>query len=356
MSAALESMTQPDPNEPGADGQNGASVGPMNLQDPSGVRQAAVALMMLGPTLAGEILRVLSDVEVTLLLKAADELKNVAEEEATTILEDYLKYFDGKSLLVPRADEFVRTVAEDAIGEERVRSLLGLDPPKAPEPDRTSLVDGIDASAEAIANVLKKEHPQTVSVALSVIEASKASEILSKLPAKMRPEIVRRIALMQSVSPDLLRDIGETLRRELTSSVGATLEVDGQSVAVGLLKSLSSEEEELIFEGLNEEDPQLSEDIRKRMFIFEDLLGIDARALQAMLKEIDGRTLTLSLKTASTEMREHLLSSMSSRAATMILEDLEAMGPVAVNQIEQAQDEIVQVALRLAAEGKITLR
>ncbi|MFT5430578.1 MAG: flagellar motor switch protein FliG [Myxococcota bacterium] len=349
MSAALDNVTGPDAPE-------SALPIPLNVDNIPGVRRAAVALMMLGPQLAGEILRVLSDVEVTLLLKTADDLKNIDEEEAVVILEEYLKYFDGKSLLVPRANEFVRTVAEDAIGEERVRMLLGLDPPREPEPDLTSLVDGIEASSEAIANVLKKEHHQTVAVALSVIPADKASEILGKLPAEMRPEVVRRIAMMQSVSPELLSEIGETLRRELTSSVGSSLEVDGQTVAVGLLKSLSSEDEEAIFEGLNKDDAALAEEIRKKMFVFEDLLEIDARALQMMLKEIDGRTLTLSLKTASTQMREHLLSSMSSRAATMILEDLEAMGPVAVNQIEQAQDEIVQIALRLAAEGKITLR
>ena len=132
--------------------------------------------------------------------------------------------------------------------------------------------------------------------------------------------------------------------------------IDGEHLVVNMLKQLSPEDEDIIFEHLSEDHPELAEDIRKKMFIFEDLMAIAGRAVQILLKEVDGRTLTTSLKTASDELRDHILSNMSSRAATMILEDLEALGPVSVNQVEQAQDEVVQAALRLAAEGKITLR
>lgn len=132
--------------------------------------------------------------------------------------------------------------------------------------------------------------------------------------------------------------------------------VDGQDRVVNLLKLMDSEAEWVIFDGLMETDAELSEAIRKKMFIFEDLTELDPRALQMILKEIDGRTLTLSLKTADADVRDHILSAMSSRAATMIIEDMEVLGPVSVSQVEMAQDEVVGVALRLASEGKIALR
>ncbi len=320
---------------------------------PAGARKAAVALLMLGNELAGEILSEMSEAEVQLLLRTAKELGTVDGQEATGILQEYTDFFHGQSLLVPRAEDFVRTAAEGALGADRIRSLLGLEEEEVVD---DSLSTAVTAGSEAIAMVLKKEHPQTMAVALAVMPTQKAAEVLSHMPEDQRPEIVRRVAQMRSVTPELLKEIGDTLNRELDASVGSAMSLDGQNLVVALLKSLSSEQEEAIFEGLNESDPQLSEEIRKKMFVFEDLLTLDPRALQSMLKEIDGRTLTLSLKTATTALREHILSCMSSRAATMILEDLEAMGPVSVSQVEMSQDEIVQVALRLASEGKITLR
>ena len=339
MSAALDTQ-----------GEN--NVTPLRKPAGLGRRKAAIALIMLGNDMAGEILRELSDTEVESLLKTAADLKNIGTEEATLILEEFVGYFEG-SMLVPRADEFVKNVAEEAFGAERVRTMMGVE---EPEDKDGALGDVMDAGAESLANVLKKEHPQTVAVALAVMPNAKAAEVLSFLPADTQSEVVRRVAQIKSVTPALMREIGETLRRELDSSVGAAMPVDGQHLVVNLLKSLSAEQEESIFAGLTEADPNLSEAIRKKMFVFEDLCALDPRALQMMLKEIDGRTLTLSLKTASTALREHILSSMSSRAATMILEDLEALGPVSVSQVEGSQDEIIQVALRLASEGKITLR
>ncbi|MBT9559806.1 MAG: hypothetical protein IV100_27500 [Myxococcales bacterium] len=332
----------------------------------AGARRSAIALMMLGPDIASEILRELTDEEMEVLLKTAAEVRTVEESEVIEILEEYSSVVEGQALLLTRADSFVTRLAEDTFGRARVRNLLGLDrpadppppPPALPEPEPgTPLRAAVHATPEALANVLKKEHPQTVAVALAVMPQAKASAVLNKLPAEMRPDLIRRIAQTGAIPPALLHEIDEILLRELESGASRdALTVDGTSVVVGLLKGMSQSVEEEIFKGLTDEDPVLSDAIRRRMFTFEDLIGIDGRALQQVLKEIDGKTLTLSLKTASMAMREHVLASMSSRAATMILEDLEAMGPVAVNVLQTAQDEVVQVALRLASEGKLVIR
>jgi flagellar motor switch protein FliG len=303
---------------------------------------------MLGQDLARDILRELTDEEVELLLKTANELKKVPPDEATEVLEEFIRFFDGRSMLVPQASTFVRSAAEEALGTERVRGMLGVDV------QETGIVDE-GANPESIAQVLRKEHPQTVAIALAAMPTGKASAVVSLLPEDQRAGVIRRMAEIKSITPDLLREIGDTLRRELEATSGGQA-IDGQELVVSLLKTLSPEEEEAIFNALSEEDPELSEEIRKKMFVFEDFITLDGRAIQLMLKEIDGRTLVLALKTATTPLREHVLSCMSSRAATMIIEDLEALGPIAVSQIEAAQDEIVQVALRLAAEGKVSLR
>ena len=329
-----------------------SNVTPIRPEAP-GARKAAIALILLGQDMARDILRELSDKEVELLLRTASTLKAVPEDEALAILEEYVRAISGQTIVVPQASDFVRAAAEEAFGMDRVRSILGLTRPGPTEP---SLVEAVEAGPDAIASVLRKEHPQTTALALSVMDAEKAALVLTKLPASDRADIIRRIAEVRSVTPELLREIGDTLRREMETSLGAATPIDGQSVVVNLLKSMAPNEEEAIFSSLNAENPQLATEIRKKMFVFEDLVMLDGRALQLLLKEIDGRSLTLALKTASTALREHVLSSMSSRAATMILEDLEAMGPVSVSQVESAQDDIVQIALRLASEGKISLR
>ncbi len=357
--SSVEAATETAPEMPG----NVTPLRPEETPD-KGARKAAIALMMLGNDIAQELLRVMADDEVRRLLRSAGTIKTVEPEEAIAVMEEFVGYFDGQNLLLPRADKFVMDLAEETFGREKLYKLLG-EPEPEPEPepvvevspeDEHVLADAMKAGPEALGKVLAKEHPQTVAVALAVMPTEMSADVLKQLPEEMRPDVVKRVAMMKKVTPSLIRDIGQTLRRELEKSAGDAMTVDGQDTVVSLLKALSQEEEDSIFEGLSEAAPTLSEEIRKKMFVFEDFMGLDPRAMQMMLKEIDGRTLTLALKTASTALREHILSAMSSRAATMILEDLEAMGPVSVSQVESAQDEIVQVALRLAAEGKISLR
>jgi flagellar motor switch protein FliG len=315
-------------------------------------RKAAIILIMLGEDVAGAVLREMEDGEVERLLKTASDLRNVEADEASQVLDEYLRYFEGRTLLVPQASNFARNMAEDTLSSDRMARVLGLE---SVDDQKQSLV-GASATPEAIAQVLRKEHPQTIAIALASMPTDKASGVISKLPEDLQATIIKRMAELKSITPSLLDEIGETLRRELEASAAGAQSVDGQDLVVSLLKQLTAEQEEHIFTSLSEEDPELAEEIRKKMFVFEDFVTLDGRAIQLMLKEIDSRTLTMALKTASTPLREHLLSCMSSRAATMILEDLEALGPVAVSQVEAAQEEIVQVAIRLASEGKLTLR
>lgn len=351
--------TAPTGSEATALGQAGMKAGA--LPESTGARRSAITLMMLGPEIASDILRSLSDQEMEILLRTAAGIKTVEEAEVVSILEEFNRVVGGQALLLPRTDNFVRSLAEETFGTQRVRSLLGLDKPEVVLPPVTQepscpLSAAMIATADALATVLKKEHPQTVAVALAVMPSAKASQVLHKLPQSMRAEVVRRVAQTGSISPALLREIDETLHRELESSSRGSLSVDGETTVISMLKAVPRDIEEEIFVDLTNDDPTLSDALRRKMFVFEDLLGIDSRQLQSILKEVDGRTLTVSLKTATMAMREHVLASMSSRAATMILEDLEAMGAVPVAQVQQAQDEIVQVALRLASEGKLVIR
>ncbi len=332
-----------------------------------GRRRSAIALMMLGPDIAAEILRELSDEEMEGLLRTAADIKAVSPEEVVDVLDEFGRVVGGEGMLVMRPAAFVRSLAEETFGSDRVKHLLGeVPPPPRPEPElepvftaeeaSCPLPSAVQAPPEALATILKKEHPQTIAVALAVLPTSKASAVIQRLPEAIRAEVVRRIATTGNIAPDLLKELDETLKRELEMLNKASLIVDGQGLVVSLLKAMPSDVEEGIFKGLKADDPELSDTIKKKMFVFEDLLGIDSRSLQNILKEVDGKSLTIALKGGSTALREHILSVMSSRAATMILEDLESMGAVAVATLTQAQDDIVNIALRLAAEGKIIIR
>lgn len=319
-----------------------------------GARKAAILLTMLGENMAQQLLSKFSNEESEQLLKTAATMEPATEEEAKEVLREFNSLARGRRLFVPAAKAFVRNVGVETLGSEQTEKILGIEPEKAP--DETPMAAAEKASAEAIAMVLRKEHPQTSALALSALPSSKAAAIVAQLPEDQQPDVVKRMAELRVMPTELIAEIGNTLRMELKANAGKTQLIDGEDLVVNLLKKLSPEKEEMIFAALSEDNPELSESIRKKMFVFEDFITIDGRGIQLMLKEVDSRTLTLALKAASSPLREHLLGCMSSRAATMILEDLEALGPTSGGQVQAAQDDIVQIALRLAAEGKLNLR
>jgi flagellar motor switch protein FliG len=233
------------------------------------------------------------------------------------------------------------------------RAFDGVKPP--PEPDEV-LGPVSQADPEALAMVLAREQAQTVALVLSAIDPDRSAQVMEHLPETMRPAILRRMATVESVAPEVLREVGQALSQELRALVaGGMRAVDGKAVALRILRQTPSTEQGAIVEEIERDDPSLAEELRSRLFTFDDLLDIGDRDVQTLLRELDMSQLTVALRGATLEIKDKFLRNMSSRAAQMLSDDLAAMGPVRLATVEAAQAEVVRTALELTRSGQITV-
>ncbi len=209
---------------------------------------------------------------------------------------------------------------------------------------------------QLVAGLLEKEHPQTVALILSTQHVEHAAEIMSHLPESMQSDIVYRIAKLDKVSPEVLNNIENALNKEIGLVAGKEQkEIGGLNKVVDMLGNMKNNLDNDILEAMEETDPDMAEEIRKMMFTFENLIALDGRSLQMILREVNNDSLTMALKTASDEMKEKIYANMSTRAADMIKDDLDAMGPVRLSEVEAMQQSIVRIAMKLDEEGKLVL-
>lgn len=320
----------------------------------NGARRAAAVLLGLGPEVASEVFQLLGEAEVRELGRGARELRRAPDGEGSTALRSFVDLMEGPSGDALAGDELLRDIAARALGPERARRAFdGAALPQEPEVVLGSIVH---ADPEALAMVLAREQPQTVALVLSAIDTERAVAVMDHLPAERRGEIVRRMAVVESVAPELLREVGRALASELQTVVaGGMRRVDGKAAALEILRRTSGPQQAEVVAAIEESDPGLAADLRTRLFTFEDLSSLSDRDVQQLLKEADGGRLAVALKGATAELRDKVLRNMSSRAAEAIVEDLAAMGPVRLALVESAQAELVQTALELAESGRITL-
>lgn len=325
------------------------------LEDP-GVRKAAIAILALGSELAREIFSILDDREIQRIIRCAERLRGVSAQEVHAVLEELCAGFEEQVVGVAGHERMLHEAAAQAVGRERLSRMLGEDGER--DAIKKQLTQAAERDATGFAQVMAKEHPQTVAVVFALLDPEVASSVIGSLPERLRMEVIRRLATLKKVPTSRLMEVADAVGRELRP---ATLEqepmqIDGTDHVVALLKSVDSATENAIFESLSQTHASLAQEIKRRMFVFEDLILLQSREVQLVLRQVDSQTLTLALKTASSALQEHIFSNMSSRAAEMILDDLQAMGPVTVAQVERAQDEIVQTIIQLASEGKINMR
>lgn len=319
----------------------------------SGARRAASVLLRLGPEAASGVFQLLDEADLREIARGARELR-ASPEEMGDALRAFVELMEGPVGEALAGDEILRDAAERALGPERARRAF--DGGALPSEPEAVLGPIVRADPEALAMVLSREQPQTVALVLSALDTERAVAVMERIPAERRGEIVRRMAVVESVAPELLRDVGRALASELRTVVsGGMRRVDGKAAALEILRRAPAAEQKEVVASIEEEDPALAAELRARLFTFEDLVGLGDRDVQQLLKEVDGGRLAMALKGASGELREKLLRNMSSRAAEAILEDLAALGPVRVALVEDAQAELVRLALQLAEAGRITL-
>jgi len=320
----------------------------------NGVERAAILLLTLGESEAAEILKHMGAKDVQRLGRSMAELSNVSREEVRAVLGAFTTAVEQQTSLGVANEEFVRKVLVNALGEEKAASLM----------DRISLGGqrkGLDAlkwmDARAVADLVRTEHPQIVAIVLSYLDSEHAAEVLACLPEGQRSDLVMRVATLDGIQPTALAELDEMMEKQFAASggTGKSSALGGLRTAAEMVNLLDSSLGITIMSDIGKSDEGLSQKIQDLMFVFEDLLEIDDRGMQELLRQIPADKLLIALKGADETFKTKVFKNMSQRAAEMLKGDLEAKGPVRLADVEAAQKEILLAARKLADEGTIQL-
>lgn len=319
-----------------------------------GFDKAGILLNYLGPEAAQLLFKNIEDSDIRKLLGTMAKYRIVPVEITKKVLEEFYEMISESSDYIFSEETTSKDVIVEAVGEERARGILGhlnMNSPLARQLESLELVD-----AKSLSNFLLNEHPQTIAVILAHLEPEKKGEVLKRLPDALQAEVVLRLSNLDHVAPELIAEVDKVLRQEL-SNMGTVEQsaLGGVQPVAEMLNVMDKNTETSIMSRIEEKDPILAEEIRKLMFVFEDIVKIDDRGIQTLLKEVPNDKLLLALKTANDEIREKIFKNISQRAANLLREDLGNMGPSRLSDVEGAQVEIVNSARRLEAEGKILI-
>ncbi|GMV96239.1 MAG: flagellar motor switch protein FliG [Phycisphaerae bacterium] len=323
-------------------------------QELRGLTKAAVFLLSIGPETAGQLLRQMDRETVEELTREIASLGPIHTETRDKILEEFYNIALAKQYASEGGLTYARAVLEKALPhDEAGRIMEQIEHQVHQQP--FSFIQ--KAETENLLTFMQDEHPQTIALILAHLPSSKASEILSGLPPAKQIEVVTRVANMEQTNPEVIREVEQGLAQRLSGIVSQRFQrVGGVEAVAEMLNLADRSTEKGILETLESEDPELVEQIRRLMFVFEDILLVNDKGIQAVLKEIDHDELALALKTASNEMKEKIFNNMSERAAQLIKEEMEYMGPVRLSDVEAAQQRIVDVVRKLEDSGQIILQ
>lgn len=325
---------------------------PEKKNEMSGERKAAMFILAMGEGYASEIFKKMSNAEIKKIATEMTQIDEIKPEDLARVAHEFVTLYEGESKLVVESEDFLKNVIERTLAPERADMILkDIEELKRDKP----FVWSREVNITALSSALAAEHPQTIAMVMAHLPADIASDIMGLLPEAIKGDISLRIARLGQVPEDIVRDVDEALKAEMKTMVSSGGKVGGLQVLVDIINGVDKSTEEAIMEALEEEDAEMANDVKDLMFVFEDMISIDDRGMREILKKVEGPQLTLALKTASEEMRSKVLSNLSARAAEMILEDLEVMGPVKLSEVEDAQQAVVQAAKELESDGTITL-
>jgi flagellar motor switch protein FliG len=321
--------------------------------DEDGLQDSAILLMSLGEEEAAEVFKHLSPKEVQRLGETIAKMKVIPRERVESVLERFTADAADQSMLVNDTDEYVKSVLRKALGEDKANLLI----------DR--ILQGGDVSGieslkwmdpASVAELLRNEHPQIIAAIIVHLEFDQAAEVLKHFTERQRHEVMIRVATLDGIQPSALKDLNEVLSKVLAG--GDKLRkasLGGVKTAAEIINLMGSTVEGPMLDYIRQIDPDLAQKIMDNMFTFDDLLKIDDRGIQTLLKEVQTESLIIALKGASPDLREKIFSNMSSRAAETLREDLDSRGPVRLSEVEAEQKELLKIVRRLADEGQIIL-
>lgn len=319
----------------------------------SGLKKSAILLMALGPSVSAKILRHFNETDIE---RISLEIANTTKVEVNTIeevLEEFLLLSQAQRYMLDGGLDYARNLLEQTLGTQRATEIIK----KLKEASQIKPFMFVrKADPKQLTNLIGQEHPQTIALILAYLDPLQASQVLGSLPDEQQPEIARRIALMDRTSPEVLKEVEGVLQERLSSVVQQDFAAAGgiQSL-VDILNNVDRGTEKLILEELEKDDPKLVDEIRKLMFIFEDVTALDNASIQRIIREVDQKDLALALKGSSDEVKERIFRNVSKRAAEMLKEDIDFMGPVRLREVEEAQQRIVSVVRKLDETGEIII-
>jgi flagellar motor switch protein FliG len=319
----------------------------------TGVERAAILLLTLGEQEAAQVLKHMGAREVQKVGSAMTRLTGVSRDEVTEVLAEFTTLVETQTSVGVGVDDFLRKVLVDALGQEKAASVI----------DRINLgptSKGLEAlkwmDPRAVAELIRHEHPQIISIVLAYLDADQAAEIISELPAGLRPEVLMRIATLDGVQPSALSELDDIMEKTFAGKgTTTTATLGGAKAAADIVNLLEASIEGPVMEQITRADEALSQKIQDLVFVFDNLIDVDDRGMQELLRNVQSDRLLLALKGADDELKAKIFKNMSQRAAEMLKDDLEAKGPVKLSEVESAQKEILMAARKLSEAGTISL-
>lgn len=327
---------------------------PTNPSDLDGVTKAAILLLSLGPDGAGVLLKQLAPETVELVTRELASLGRIPTDLSAAVVEEFYNLTIASQYANEGNLEYAKSILQNSLDPKQAERVLQQIQTQVQKKPFSFLQR---AESENLLTFIQDEHPQTIALIVCHLPHHKAAEILVGLPMQKQIEVIKRVANMEQTNPDVIKEVERGLESRLASMLTQSMEKAGGVPTVAEILNLADRAtEKTIMEGLEAEDPDLVEQIRRLMFVFEDILQVNDKGIQSVLKEVDNDELAVALKTASEELKAKIFSNMSERAASLIKEDMQYMGPVRISDVEAAQQRIVDIVRRLEEAGEVVIQ
>jgi len=322
----------------------------LNPDSLKGPEKAAIFLLAIGEKFTNSFFEGLDEKSITKIGKYMSEISYIPSETLNAVMNDFLASFKNDNNLVVSGKNFLERVVSKTLDEETAREVFKV---IGNETGNTPFSDLAYMPADSLSNIIKGEHPQTIALILSYLPEGKAAEILSMLPDDIKADVAFRVTDVGQVQDEFVKELDQTIKSNLSMTGITKRKFDGVQALANMLNVVDNKTEESILSHVEQQDSDLADKIRQKMFVFEDLLEIEDKNFREILQNVDNQLLSRALKTASDEMKEKVFRNLSERASEMLKEDMEVMGPVRLSEVEETQQGIVQIAKKLEAEGKI---
>ncbi|MGM0507746.1 MAG: flagellar motor switch protein FliG [Fusobacteriota bacterium] len=319
----------------------------------TGKQKSAILLISLGQDIASEVFKHLEEDQIEQLTLEIARLHKIDSETKDKVFEEFNELMVAQQYISQGGISYAKDILEKAMGEDRALSVIK----KLTSSLQVKPFDFIQRTeSRQILNFISGEHPQTIALIISYLSAEKAAQIISEIPEDKQSEIAKRIALMDRTSPEMIREVERVLERKISSIAGEDYtSTGGLESVVDILNNVDRGTEKTILESLEDQEPELAEEIKKQMFVFEDITLLDDPGIQLVLRKVENKDLSLALKGSSEEVKEKILANMSKNASERLRDDMEYMGPVRVKDVEEAQQKIVNSIRKLEDQGEIVI-